>query len=275
MTFTEFAHKKVLGVPVIYVAGAAVAILAVVAWKLKPATPAADAGDTTGGTAADNAIDPTDYSGLASNGSVTVVQASTDTTADPVVKTNSDWVREGAEWLTTSKGVPGSQAAAALNKYINGVDRSFDEQTLVDQVIAEKGQPPDDIAEGGNVGAKPAKKQFPEPPGVHTITGDSDNGYPQLATLYYGSSSADRQDLIQAANTNLGLAGPWSVGTKVTIPKFQTILIYKTTKPIGKSALAGQLALSRAQLDALNNGPTWTAWGSTVPAGKSVRYVHA
>lgn len=275
MTFQEFAHKKVLGVPVIYLAGAAAVILAVVAWKMKATVvPPADSGDTTGGSAADNAIDPTDYSGLASNGTVVVQQTPTnpaDTT--PVIKTNSDWVREGAEWLTSTENVPGSQANAALSKYVNGVDRTFQEQTWVDDVIKEKGQPPDDIAEGGAVAGKPAQKQFPSPPGTHTITGNGDNGYPELATLYYGGADADRQDLIQAANTNLGLKGPWPVGTKVTIPVFQPISIYTTTKAETKNSIAGKNGITRSQLDALNNGATWDKYGSTVPKGVRVRVI--
>jgi hypothetical protein len=141
---------------------------------------------------------------------VTVVQqpsADADTTPTKPID-NEDWARKGAEWLTATHGVSGSAAIAALTKYISGTDRTFDEQTLVDMVIKEKGQPPNSIAEGGSVSAAPAKKQFSNFPGKHVIKGGSDNGFPQLATLYYGSAVDDRIDLLQAANPSLGTSGP-------------------------------------------------------------------
>lgn len=275
MTFSEVANKKVLGVPVLYLAGAAVVILAIVAYKMDAKTtpdetPGVEGSPDDGGMADDEATDA--YAGLASGGTVTVVQAATNPAAtEETIKTNDMWVREGAEWLVAHGHSTGSVALTALTKYINGVDRSYAEQELVDLWFKEKGAPPDGVSEGGTVGSKPAQKQFSNLPGVHTITGNSDNGYPQLATLYYNSASADRQDLIQVANTSLGLSGPWPVGTKVTIPVLRNIRYYKTTKAEAKSTIASKNSLSRAQLDALNNGPMWTKYGSTVPKGVSVR----
>lgn len=270
MAFADVARKKVGGVPVIYLAGGAVAILAVVAWKMKPsATPPvpvdAGAGDP-------NAVDTSAYSGLATQGTVTVVQQPNQTVADPIVKTNSIWVREGADWLTTTNKASGSAAYAALTKYINGADRSFAEQQLVDEVIKEKGQPPEDIAEGGTAGTKPAQKQG-EPPTVHTITGSSDDTWPEIATLYYGNGSARGQDLLQFANPNLGAsAGPFAVGTKISVPIFNgSAKTYRVPKgPVSWAAVASKNGISETQLRNLNNGPAAWRNAPTLQTGQVV-----
>jgi hypothetical protein len=275
VTFKELAAKKVFGVPVLYLALAAVVILAIVAYKMQPAKTDEVKGDPSADGSLEGAADDetTDaYAGLASGGTVTVVQQPTTPEATEVtIQTNETWVKRGAEWLVAGGYSTGPAALSALTKYVQGTDRSYDEQQLVDRVFKQFGAPPDSISEGGTVGAKPAQKQFPNLPGVHTITGNSDNGYPQLAALYYGSSSADRQDLIQAANTNLGLSGPWPVGTKVNIPEMKNIRYYTTPVAEHKNTVASKNALTRSQLDALNNGNTWDKYGATVPKGVRVR----
>jgi hypothetical protein len=272
MTFSEFANKKVLGVPVLYLAGAAVVILAIVAYRMDSKESPSEEQTPEGPPDAGSEGSTDDfYDALATQGTVTVVQGANQTSPDPVVKTNETWIREGAEWLVAQNMATGSQALQALTKYINGVDRSYQEQQWVDAVFKEKGAPPDGVSEGGNVGSKPAVKQAGTLPGIHTITGNSDNGYSQLAQLYYGSSDADRQDLLQAANTNLGLSGPWPIGTKVNIPAYKPIRTVTVNGRINKSTFAGQNGLSRAQLDALNNGPKWDALGPNIVAGTKVR----
>jgi hypothetical protein len=264
VTFSELSHKKVVGVPVLYLAAVGVVILAVVAWRMKP-TPDSTPTDAASTPGQDAQVDEnglavpgtSPYAGLSSNGTVTVVQqpsADADTTPTKPID-NEDWARKGAEWLTATHGVSGSAAIAALTKYISGTDRTFDEQTLVDMVIKEKGQPPNSIAEGGSVSAAPAKKQFSNFPGKHVIKGGSDNGFPQLATLYYGSAVDDRIDLLQAANPSLGTSGPWAVGTTVVIPAYHAPVYYTVTTGTGMTAsqVAAKNGISLAQLGALND----------------------
>lgn len=254
MAFADIARKKIGGIPVIYLAGGAVAILAVVAWKLKPsATATADTPVDSGGDP--NSVDESAYDGLATQGTVTVVQQPNQTVADEVVKTNSTWIRDGAAWLVSEKKTDGTTAYAALTKYVNGQDYSFDEKTLVNLVIDHQGQPPEDIAEGGTAGTAPAQKQFSEFPGRHIVKNTSDNGYPQLAQLYYNSSAGDRIDLLQAANASLGESGPWPTGTAVNIPAYHAPVYYTVASAKGETAsqVASKNGISLYQLAVLNN----------------------
>lgn len=271
MAFADLARKKVAGVPVIYLAAGAVAILAVVAWKLKPsATAPADTPVDSGGDP--NAVDESAYDGLATQGTVTVVQQPNQTVADPVVQTNSTWVRDGAAWLVSTKKADGTTAYAALTKYVGGQDRSYDENVLVNAVIEHQGAPPEDIAEGGTAGSKPAQKQG-EPPTVHTITGSSDDTWPELAQLYYNNGSGENQDLIQFANPNLGSSpGPFSIGTKVTIPAYHAPRTYKVPKgPVTWAVVASRNGISETQLKNLNNGTAAWRNAPTLGTGQVVR----
>jgi len=271
VTFQEIASKKIAGVPVLYVGAGAVIILAIVAWRMK-ATPdtntdgvnpedgtAGASGDTadTGSNAGSLAGMSNPYSGFTTNGTVVVAPAGTDSTEETVtVKTNEEWARQGAEWLTSEKDVSGTTAISALTKYVNGQDRSYDEQQLVNQVIKEKGQPPDPIAEGGNVGTQAAQKQFSNFPGKHTIKGSSDDSFSEITQLYYNSASTDRVDLLQAANASLGITdGPWPIGTVITVPAYHAPVYYTVTTASGEDAqtIAKKNGLTLDQLAALNN----------------------
>src|SRR6476620_3670788 len=179
-----------------------------------PNKTAPTSGDTATDPSSPDGVSTDPYDSLKTSGTVTVVQQPANTQPDAVVKTNETWARDGAQWLTTSKGVPGSEAIAALTKYINGEDRSFQEKEWIDAVIGEKGSPPESVSIGGNTSDKPAQKQFDTAPGVHTVKGGSDNTYAKLAVLYYGSSTGDTEDLIQNANPSLpSTSGPFSAGT--------------------------------------------------------------
>lgn len=256
--FSEIARKKVLGVPAIYLAGAFVVILAVVAYKMKSTTtPDATTDSTdTSGTGAAPTANPYDSLNPDGNGTVVVQQlgpnANTDT--EPVVKTNSDWVNEGAVWLGKNKSVAGTQAIAALNKYVNGQDRTYDEEQWVNAWIAQDGPPPDGVAEGGNVGNKPAVRQLSSLPGYHTVMGNTDDSYGELATIYYGHSDQQVYDLLQAANDGkVPPSGPFAVGTKVYIPAYTAPQYYTLPQQMTEAQLAAKNGLTVGQLRALNN----------------------
>lgn len=346
--FEELAHKKIAGVPVLYLAAGAVTILAVVAWKMKPSTDTTDTtsdGTNTAATAGTATANP--YDGLDSNGTVTVqqsdltastsaagtyssndawvragaswlaseknvsastalavlnkyvsgdysslttaeqtmvdqwstqagpppdnvvspTQTATTTTATP---TNQEWINDGAAWLVKNKNATGSAALAALTKYVNGSDRSYQEQQWVDAWFAQEGAPPEGITAAGSVGSAPVlapQRQFTSFPGTHTIKGGADNGYTGLAKLYYNSTAPDRIDLLQAANTNLGPSGPWAIGTKVHIPAYHAPDYYTTTTTMTESQiLSKNPGLSAAAFEVLNNGRK-----STYPKGTRVR----
>lgn len=274
MTFQEFAHKKVAGVPVIYLAGGFVVILAIVAWKLKPSTPPADTTPVdTGGSAADNAIDPTDYSGLATNGTVIVAPQSPPTdTPNSSITTNSDWVQQGVQWLVGQNKSDGTTAVTALSKYINDQDRTYDENTLINLWIKQAGPPPDGVAGTGTVGSPPAKKQFDQPPGTHTVSNQNDNSLSAIATLYYGNGSSANVDLLQFANPPLAAANiNLPVGTKVNVPVYHDPKYWTVTTKMTWAQAASKNGITESQLKNLNNGSAGWRNAPTLNKGQVIR----
>lgn len=137
--------KKIAGVPVVYLGAGAAAILGVVAWRMKTAAePTADTGEDA--TLDENGLadgsDP--YAGYNGNGTVIVAPTPTPEPVEPDrPDTNDEWIREGAEWLVSTKSVSGTAAYTALSKYVDGKSRSIQEAQWVEWVIKEKGFPPD------------------------------------------------------------------------------------------------------------------------------------
>lgn len=260
MTFKDIAAKKVVGIPVLYLGAAAVIVLAIVAWRMRPTPEPAD--PATGEALEDAEIDPetglaipgNPYSGLASNGTVTVVQQPNNTAPEPEeIVSNDEWARQAAEWLTATLNVPGSQAIAALTKYLEGQDRTFQEQEWVDMAIKEKGQPPNQRVSGGGIGNKPAQKQI-DPPGYHTVMGPQDDTLGDLARLYYNNTSDDTYDLLQAANPSIG-DGTWAPGQKVFVPAYHAPVFYTVPAAKGMTAteVVGANGISLVQLAKLND----------------------
>lgn len=229
-SFSEIANKRIAGVPVLYLAGAFVVILAIVAWKMKPSTPAEEpTGDE--GTTRDNVPDDdnVDYSGLATQGTVTVVQGTTPP-VEPVKSTNEDWERAAVDYLVDAKLATPSEAQSAINKYLEGSALSFDEGKLKDAAIIKLKLPPEPLAAIGTVGTAPAQKQFSQFPGKHTVKGSNDNTAAKLAGLYYGNSTTDRRILIVGANARLGPDGTtYPAGSVLTIPAYKPPTYFRTT----------------------------------------------
>jgi hypothetical protein len=228
MTFKEFAQKKVLGVPVLYLGAAGVIILAIVAWRMKP-SPDTD----TPGVDPENALDGVDveggvavspgnpYAGYNTNGTVVVAPQTPETEENTPELDNEGWAKAGAEWLVAKNKATGTVAYATLSKYLSGEDMSYEERSLVDAVIAEKGQPPEPVGKVGAISPQPARKQFVGSNGTHTVMGPNDNTAAKLATLYYGVGDALHYLRIVQYNTNLGTAQTtYPVGTKVKIPSY-------------------------------------------------------
>ncbi len=170
--------KKVGGIPVLYLAGGFVLILAVYAYKTKKSasavtTAAATTATTTGNTqeldangnpmydANGNAI-MVDSSGnvvsgttLAAgtvypsmpSGSVTGTTASTAGTNSSIV-TNDDWIKAGVAFLIT-RGVGAGIAQDALQAYLHGDQLTYVQGGYRDTVIGQYGLPPTLLPTGG------------------------------------------------------------------------------------------------------------------------------
>lgn len=259
-SFNDLAKKKVAGVPVLYLAGAFVIILAIVAWKMKPSTPAPVASPADGGTDPNASPDgsPADYAGLSTHGTVTVVQGTQ--TADPVVKqTNEDWYRAAVDYLVTSNLASPSQAESAMSKYLNGDNLSFPEGELKDKAILKLKLPPEPLATIGVISPAspaPAQRQFSNFPGGHTVKGPNDNTPSALAQLYYSNGDAVHSALIVQQNARLGTGSvTYPPGTAVVIPAWHDPKYYTTTKDgytaSGVAAVNGTTATS---IDILNPG---------------------
>jgi hypothetical protein len=170
-SFQEIAQKKIAGVPVLYLAGAFVAVLAVVAWRMKPsAAPPAEPSPSDGGTDAQldengHADGTNPYAGYSGNGTVIVAPSPPVPEPEPdTIDTNDEWVREGAEWLVANKNVPGPAAHTALTKFVEGRSRSITEGQWVEWVIKEKGFPPDPFTETPAAASVPAAPAAPIKP---------------------------------------------------------------------------------------------------------------
>lgn len=331
MDIKTIAKKKIVGVPVLYLAGASVIILAIVAWKMKPnltsavtsgdGTETADGAPDAGGDPNGTTSDP--YASLRTNGTVTTAPVDTtnapgvvttneewlktatqaiadststtpldaqqalqaylngdkltsaqqaivnlaivkagqapDTPAPPTPEvvtdtTNQQWIRNGVT-LANAQGLSPSTAVNALTKYIEGEDRSYNEQIFVDRVIKQYGLPPESTTSGGKIGTKPALKQFTNFPGTHTVKGSNDNSLKLLANLYYGLSTAEAINYLHAANPGLPNPGPYAVGTGVKVPAYKTPAYFTTTVAAHTlSVIAKKNGLTNAMILALNPG---------------------
>jgi hypothetical protein len=274
-SFTEIAHKKVAGVPVIYIGGAFAVIFAIVAYRLKGNSTAvttdtsqADAANPSGADTSNNdvadSVDGTDYSGLNTTGTVTVAPATTTPASGDVTQTNQTWLASGVAYLMTSAGGShaGGEAQTALTHYLDGDDLSYQEGAMRDAVIAKIGLPPEALPGVGQTSSQPAQRQFSNTPGKHTVKGDNDNTFGKLATLYYGSNSADNVKKLYEYNLSVGsINSTFSPGTVITVPTDWTPQYYTVTgvKDTSASQIAAKNGLTTGQLGALNVGFVYPA----------------
>lgn len=269
MTFQEFAKKKVFGIPVLYLTLGVVIILAVAAWKMKPTAeekvtedPDASGGDTDPLTGAGS-----DYSGLATQGTVTVVQQGTQTEQEAKEETNDDWERAAVAYLIAEKKATASEAQNAIAKYLDGADLTYDEGALKNAAVAKLGLPPERLSNIGTVGTAPAQKQFSLFPGTHTVKGPNDNTPAKLAQLYYGNAGTAYVDTIVSQNYSLG-RGTYNVGATVKIPTWYEPRSITVTDKTGRwpSTIGAKNGLSASQVEGLNPGKT-----APYPNGTKIR----
>lgn len=257
MNFRELASKKVAGIPVLYLAGGFVVILAIVAYRMKATTidnsteTSEDAGAEAGTSDA-----AADYSGLATSGTVTVVQSAQNDVQEATY-TNSDWEEDSVAYLISEKSVPGVDAQVAVNKYLSGEDLTYEQKQWIDACIAKFKSPPDGTAGIGTIGTQPGQKQFSNFPGVHTVKNSNDNSPSKLAALYYGSGSIENARLIAGANSALGAPGvTYAAGTQVKIPLFHSPVWYKVTGvgDLTAAKVGAKNGVSEATIRVLNTG---------------------
>lgn len=219
---TSFLRKKVGGIPVLYIAGIIVLILAVYAYRMKKSQAPVDTGASTGtdastdtGTLPDNL---TSTGGFVANPTPTPAP---DTTGNSAITDNDTWLRKSVEYLI-STGTSAGDAQLALQTWLNGDQLSYEQGVLRDKAVRQFGMPPETFQTGGTTkqGDPPAKVQGPLPRN-HIVQGANDNTYAKLANLYYHSgANPDAINLIKAANTP---QAPW--GNSDTIPKGGSVSI--------------------------------------------------
>jgi len=250
--------QKIGPVPVVYIGAVIFVILAIVVTRTKFGQDTAAESDLTTQDEADVTADDiasADYGFAATRGTVTVTQGETTTTAS-VVDTNDLWVRRAAEYLGGQGTWSTTTVQSALQKYVDGQELSYEQGKIRDAAVKQFGLPPETVTPG-SVGKMPAARQG-NPPLIHTIKGSLDDSYTELAKLYYGKSDGDTIDLLQVNNKGLGQQGPWSVGTKVNIPKWQTPIYFKATSGIRTSTkIAAKHGISVTNLKLMNQGLTF------------------
>lgn len=257
--------KKIAGIPILYLVGLGVAILAVVAFKMSPSeeTTEETVGETTEESVDASEIASSDYGFAATRGTVVVTDnTNTTTSAAAVLDSNELWVRRAAEWLS-GQGYSATDALKAMSAYVEGQDLSYEQGQMRDKATAQFGLPPENITPGSTKDA-PAKRQG-TPPCTHTVKGSYDNSYTELARLYYSRTDGLAIDLLQRDNVNrLGHEGPWPVGTTVKIPKWQSPK-YATAKN-GMNTLAQFAAkngVTKTAIMEMNDGMKFPAKNGT------------
>lgn len=195
--------------------------------------------------------------------------ASPTTTVDA---TNDTWASKGAVWAAndstlSQEGVTASVALGALTKYLNGTDRSYDEQAIVDAVIKANGLPPESINPAGKIGLQQAVKQFTVFPGKHTVKGTQDDTYKELCKLYYNNFEVPTINLMRGANPSLPSDGPFPAGTVVNVPVLHAPKFMTSTAALNTlTTIAKKNGISTATLQYLNPGMKFP-----IKAGLSVR----
>jgi len=156
------ARKRLLGVPVLYLLGGAVAILGVYAWKTK-STVKTDTG-TSDAASTDAASSGGELFPEMSTGTVTVAPATFPADTTPVgFESNDAWLTQGVAQLG-AQGVSPVTAQVALQTYLSGAQLSTVQGAQVDKVIKEYGLPPYVQDAGGTVTpATPTNTPTPAP----------------------------------------------------------------------------------------------------------------
>lgn len=223
-----FLRKKVLGVPVLYLVGGFVLILAAVAWKMKPSA-SSDAPADAPVEAADDTI-LTDSGTLPALPLGTVVaQQSTpvpDNVGNSGIESNDDWLRKGVAYMV-SQGYTATEVQSALQIYLDAGDMSYQQGEIVNMTIKELGTPPYPVGVG-TVASAPARVQG-SIPRAHIVKSLSEDTTAELAALYYGVGDDWHSTLIARNN---GGRTKFAIGDSVNIPALPVTPTKQGTPPL-------------------------------------------
>lgn len=197
-------NRKVLGIKVMYLAAIFVVILGIYAVKVfrepnKSNVDDATESDDIVGT--DGGVYPTP-----SDGTVYVVQnPDTETPDGTEERTNEDWLSDAIGILVTKGNASPTGAQAALQKYLNGDDLSYQEKTLVDKALEAQGTPPE-ITQIGKTAKFVGKPGAPSGMGFRNV---GMKGYQVVAgTAASNGSKIDKWQLQVSYNDTFDPADP-------------------------------------------------------------------
>lgn len=258
-------RKRVAGIPMIYLAGGIVAILAIFAFRTMRAPDNAAEPDVPAETEQNPDADfdtkfdqsAADYSGFVAKGSITAAPADK-ADSEPIVETNETWLAKAVQW-NIGKGVSAGLAQSALQTYLAGSDLTLEQGTIRDNTIKEFGLPPEPPFRT-NATPTPAqqilaRRQGPLPR-RHIVTNTADNTYGKLAALYYPTADSTSVALIRNANRGrLTTDGPFAVGTAISMPIYSAPKYFTATGKIDTAKEIGaKSGVSSSQISALNPG---------------------
>lgn len=229
-------QKKVAGIPVIYVLGLFVAILAVVAWRMKTPTEETPVEDAAVSEEVPDITGDPSYPGGApvfvANPPPTYISPDGNQ-GEQSIDSNDKWLRRGIEWLAANGHASVDQATVALQKYLAGEHLSVSEGKLRDLAISHYGLPPELPNSGGTDEPSVPVPVTPTPdvpaprtaipPTYYTVTGTADNSWTLLAKKFYGSGDDAHVDFIQSWNVRSGAphSGTIATGTRLWLPVYQ------------------------------------------------------
>lgn len=265
--------KKVAGIPVIYIIGLFVAILAVIAWRMKPS---AEPSETPVEPTATEEDDPFGQGDPAYPGGAPTFVANPvpgylnpDANQGPSsIDDNMKWLRRSIEWLVGQGHASVDQATVALQKYLSGEHLSVNEGKLRDLAISHYGLPPELPDSGGTDEANsplPPNENPPSnpppltftPPGYYvTRAGDT---WTSLATRFYGSGDDAHVDFLQSWNVRSGAphSGGMAAGIRLWVPNYSPPKYIKATATMRTAAdiiKKNPPLNSTAMLSELNDG---------------------
>lgn len=158
MNIKALLQKRVGKVPLLYLVGGTFAIgLALYAWKTKPSTDSADRAKTLNTTTVDGenvalgegiadvsgslhpTILPSPPAGTVYGGMSSPLGT---TGGNDSIKSNDDWLKQGAMLASQTSNTSPYDAANALDAYLQGRSLSVQEKAIVDLVIKKLGMPP-------------------------------------------------------------------------------------------------------------------------------------
>lgn len=114
----------------------------IIGWYFSKGTAKSDKAATAG----DNTQVPLTDPGVGAGGDQFIYSPPTQVTPqDSNPTTNDEWGRQAKTWLVATRGADPGVATTAIDKFLQGLDRTLVEQALVNLALIEFGQPPESV----------------------------------------------------------------------------------------------------------------------------------